>query len=31
MPLPPGHDLVMHDKDRHAREAATPEGEKKKA
>jgi len=30
MPLPPGHELVMHDKDGHAREAAKPETEKKK-
>jgi tellurite resistance protein TerC len=30
-PFPPGHDLVMHDKDRHPKEAAKPETEKKKA
>ena len=30
-PLPPGHDLVMHDRKGHAQEAAKPEEEKKKA
>jgi tellurite resistance protein TerC len=30
-PFPPGHDLVMHDKDRPPKEAAKPEREKKKA
>ena len=31
VPLPPGHDLVMHHKESHAKEADKAEGEKKKA